>query len=123
MNDSHEFRLEPDDPRLTAYALDELDGEERAQVGAAVAADASLRAAVDEIRATAGQLTAALKTESLPGRSGCGGLFCLDRGLAAVAIPQSGSVTAIWAIGKEWERGGEVDREPDRGAATSQQSR
>jgi anti-sigma factor RsiW len=66
MNVLNEFRLDPNDPRLTAYALDELDGEERARVAAAVASDPSLQAAVDEIRATAGQLTAALKAEPLP---------------------------------------------------------
>jgi hypothetical protein len=66
MSSFNEFRLDPDDPRLTAYALDELEGEERAQVAAAVAADPSLRAAVDEIRAAAGRLTAALKVEPLP---------------------------------------------------------
>ena len=55
-----------DDPRLTAYALGELEGEELAQVAAAVAADPSLQAAVDEVRATASQLTAALKAEPLP---------------------------------------------------------
>jgi hypothetical protein len=58
--------LHSDDPRLTAFALDELEGEDLAQVAAAVASDPSLQAAVDEIRATAGQLTAALKAEPLP---------------------------------------------------------
>jgi len=66
MSNLNEIQMDPDDPRLTAYALDELEGDERAQVAAAVAADPSLRAAVDEIRATAGRLTAALKAEPLP---------------------------------------------------------
>jgi len=66
MSNLNEFRLDPDDPRLTAYALGELEGEELAQVVAAVAADPSLLAAVDEIRATASKLTAALNAESLP---------------------------------------------------------
>ncbi len=66
MSNSNEFRLDPDDPRLTAYALGELEGEELAQVVSAVAADPLLRSAVDEIRATASQLTAALKAEPLP---------------------------------------------------------
>ena len=55
-----------DDPRLTAYALGELAGEEHAQVAAAVAADPALQAAVEEIRATAGRLTAALAADPLP---------------------------------------------------------
>jgi Ca-activated chloride channel family protein len=63
MNDPKIF---PDDPRLTAYALGELADEERAQVAAAVAADPALQAAVEEIRATAVRLTAALAAEPLP---------------------------------------------------------
>lgn len=66
MSNLNEFRLGPDDPRLTAYALGELEGEELAQVVASVAADPSLLAAVDEIRATASKLTAALNAEPLP---------------------------------------------------------
>ena len=63
MNDPKIFS---DDPRLTAYALGELAGEEHAQVAAAVAADPALQAAVEEIRATAVRLTAALEAEPLP---------------------------------------------------------
>jgi Ca-activated chloride channel family protein len=63
MNDPKIFS---DDPRLTAYALGELAGDERAQVAAAVAADPALQAAVEEIRATAVRLTAALAAEPLP---------------------------------------------------------
>jgi anti-sigma factor RsiW len=54
------------DPRLTAYALGELEGEERAAVEAALQTDAAARAAVDEIRATARQLEAALAAEPMP---------------------------------------------------------
>ena len=66
MNDFEHSVPNVDDPRLTAFALDELEGGERAQIEAAVAADPSLQAAVDDIRATAGQLTIALKAEPLP---------------------------------------------------------
>jgi hypothetical protein len=66
MSNLNAFRLDSDDPRLTAFALGELEGDELAVVAAAVAADPSLQAAVDEIRATAGQLEEALKTEMLP---------------------------------------------------------
>lgn len=62
MND---FELSPDDPRLTAYALGELEGDERAAVEAAVRRDPELRAALEEIRATAAQLEAALAAEAL----------------------------------------------------------
>lgn len=56
----HAPRLTPDDPRLTAYALGELSGDERATVEAALRQDPALRAAVEEIRALAGQIEGAL---------------------------------------------------------------
>lgn len=56
----------PDDPQLTAYALGELDEDERAAVEARLRADPAARAAVEAIRATAGQLEAALAAEPLP---------------------------------------------------------
>jgi Ca-activated chloride channel family protein len=66
MNNSEQTRLDPDDPRLTAYALGELEGEDAAQMAAAVAADPTLQTLVAEIRATAGRVTAALEAEPLP---------------------------------------------------------
>jgi Ca-activated chloride channel family protein len=66
MNNLPQSRLDPDDPRLTAYALGELEGADATQVAAAVAADPSLQTVVEEIRATAGRLTAALEGEPLP---------------------------------------------------------
>ena len=62
MNDN---RLLPDDPKLTAYALGELTGDERAEVEAALRENPSLRVTVDEIRATSLQLEAALANEPL----------------------------------------------------------
>jgi Ca-activated chloride channel homolog len=55
-----------DDPRLTAYALGELDDDERAAVEAAVAGDPEARAAIEAIRATSGLLTEALQAEGRP---------------------------------------------------------
>ena len=66
MSDFDQIKLNDDDPRLTAFALDELEGEECARIAAAVAADPSLRAAVEEIRATASRLAIALNGEPLP---------------------------------------------------------
>jgi hypothetical protein len=54
------------DPQLTAYALGELEGDECAAVEATLKTDAAARAAVDEIRATARQLEAALASEPMP---------------------------------------------------------
>lgn len=56
-------RLSPDDPRLTAYALGELEGVDRAEIDAAVRDDPALQAAVAEIRALAGELTGVLGRE------------------------------------------------------------
>lgn len=59
-------RFSSDDPRLTAYALGELDGADREAVEAALRDDPALRAAVEEIRATVAQLEGALAGEALP---------------------------------------------------------
>ena len=58
-------KITPDDPRLTAYALGELEGDERAAMEAALRDDPALQAAVDEIRATVAQLESALATEPM----------------------------------------------------------
>lgn len=60
-------RLSPDDPRLTAYALGELDPAEAATVAAAVHADPALQAEVEGIRGCGAKLAAALAAEPLPG--------------------------------------------------------
>lgn len=56
-------RLSSDDPRLTAYALGELEGADHAEIDAAVRGDPALQAAVAEIRALAGELSGALGRE------------------------------------------------------------
>ncbi len=58
-------KISPDDPRLTAFALGELEGEELAAVEAALRDDPAARAAVDEIRTTAASLEAALGAEPM----------------------------------------------------------
>jgi Ca-activated chloride channel homolog len=55
----------PHDPKFTAYALGELEPEERAAVEAALRDNPAARAAVEEIRATGAQLSAALAAEAL----------------------------------------------------------
>ncbi len=57
-------KFPPDDPRLTAYALGELEGAERAAVEAALRDDPAVRAVVEEIRATAALLSSALAEEA-----------------------------------------------------------
>lgn len=56
-------QLSPDDPRLTAYALGELEGEELAAVESALRLQPALRATVDEVREAAGQFESALLAE------------------------------------------------------------
>ena len=58
-------RLLPDDPKLTAYALGELTGDERAAVEAALRQNPALRLVVEELRATAARIEAALAEEPL----------------------------------------------------------
>src|SRR3954466_15537975 len=60
MND---LNLTPDDPRLTAYALGELEPDERAAVETAVRRDPALLRIVEEIRAASAQMEAALAAE------------------------------------------------------------
>jgi Ca-activated chloride channel family protein len=67
MND---YKLPPDDPRLTAYALGELDPAEHAAVEAALRDDPAARAAVEQIRGLAAQLTDALAHEPMPEAAG-----------------------------------------------------
>jgi hypothetical protein len=61
-------KMSPDDPKLTAYALGELDGEESALVAKAIRDDAAALAAVEEIQSLAGQLESALADEPIEPR-------------------------------------------------------
>jgi secreted protein with Ig-like and vWFA domain len=54
------------DPRLTAYALNELDAAEQAELEAILAADPAARAAVASIRTAADRLCASLSAEPTP---------------------------------------------------------
>lgn len=56
--------LSPDDPKLTAYALGELDADESIAVEALLRHDPAARAAVEEIRTAAAQLEGALAAEA-----------------------------------------------------------
>ncbi len=58
--------LSHDDPRLTAYAFNELPAAERAEFEQLLAADPAARQLVDEIRAAGEMLTAALEAELAP---------------------------------------------------------
>lgn len=62
-------QIDQNDPRLTAYALDEMSAADRAAFEQLLRDDPAARAAVDEIRRTADALAAALASEPLPERS------------------------------------------------------
>jgi Ca-activated chloride channel family protein len=55
--------LSPDDPRLTAYALNEMPATERAEFEQLLAQDAAARQAVEEIRAAGALFATALENE------------------------------------------------------------
>jgi len=59
--------LDTNDPKLTAYALGELDEPARREVEAALEGDEAARRAVEEIRSVAGMLTEQLAAEPAPG--------------------------------------------------------
>ncbi|HVV99710.1 MAG TPA: zf-HC2 domain-containing protein, partial [Planctomycetaceae bacterium] len=57
-------RLSIDDPRLTAFALGELEGSERAEIEQLLATCPECRQLVSELQELAGQLTQELQLES-----------------------------------------------------------
>ena len=57
--------ISPEDPRLTAYALNEMEPAERTAFEQELAQDAAARQAVEEISATASLLTGALEHEAM----------------------------------------------------------
>ncbi len=65
----HPNPILPDDPRLTAYALNEMEPAERAEFEKLLEGDASARQAVAEIRATGAMLSGALEHEPLTAAS------------------------------------------------------
>lgn len=68
MNEENEMngteKLSPEDPRLTAYALGEMDATERAAFERLLEGDTVARASVEDIRATVAALGAALQEEA-----------------------------------------------------------
>lgn len=58
--------IDPNDPRLTAYALDEMSPREKASFELQLRADPAAQAAVEDIRKAAATLSAALEREPAP---------------------------------------------------------
>ena len=59
-------KISPDDPRLTAFALGELEPAEMAAIEAAIKDDPAAQAAVEQIRALGGELRSVFAKEPLP---------------------------------------------------------
>ena len=64
-SNSEHLPFDPNDPRLTAYVLDELDAHDRAEIDRLIAESADARAAVEEIRETVAALQAAFDAEPI----------------------------------------------------------
>ena len=56
----HRMAFDPDDARLTAYVLGELEGQERAAIEALLAESAEARAFVEGLREAAAEVEAAI---------------------------------------------------------------
>ncbi len=98
------MKLSPDDPELTAYALDELSAAERAAVEAALNADPECRRAVEAIRQTGSLLESALSLEPSPN------LTPAQQRAILAAVPQPRPLWARWwpaafSAWPAWKRG------------------
>ena len=108
MNENTIFQ---DDPRLTAYALGELEGEELARVEAAVRRDPKLRSTVDAIRATARSIETALAAEAgAEGQTSDGGRQTAENG--GRHSEPVGSSSAVYTAGEKTGQRGELLRFP-----------
>lgn len=100
-------KLSPDDPRITAYALGELEGADREAVESALRTDTSLRAMVDEIRLTGDRVEAALAREAaqaIPTETKVVELFPFQKG-PVVRQPEAAEVVAAEPARDPYGRG------------------
>jgi Ca-activated chloride channel family protein len=89
------MQLLPDDPKLTAYALGELTGADRAEVEAALQHSPECRQAVEEIRQFAGALTKELKGEPCPTLSEAQRATVLSGATALPAATEASPATKV----------------------------
>ena len=66
LKETRDMTFDPNDPRLTAYVLGELDESERPEIEAMLESSHEARHAVDEIRQTIGWLSDRLREEQAP---------------------------------------------------------
>ncbi len=89
------MKLLPEDPRITAYALGEIeDAKERAEIEAAVAESAELQQVVSSIREMGDLLAAGLATEAAPELS--------EFEKARMELPAGAAVPRPSFVGKLW---------------------
>lgn len=106
------MKYDPNDPRLTAYVLDELSEDERREIEELLESDPQARRQVEEIRQTAGWLTEELQAEPASTLSdqdrdrilqagaftaGRGTLLKASLGLAAAVLMGLG-IHTIWSV-------------------------
>lgn len=82
------MKLQPDDPKLTAYALGELDASEAAAVATAIEQSAECQRAVEEVRQSASLVSTALQTEP------CAQLSAAQREAISAALAPKASVSS-----------------------------
>ncbi len=90
--------FDADNPRLTAYALGELDPTETAAIEQQLKNDASLRQAVEEIRQAASMLRAELAGEAGPGLTELQRQRIVQRPRAVTRTPFVFRARAIWSV-------------------------
>ena len=101
--------ITPDDPRLTAYVLGELEAADRAAVEAQMASDPQCREIVEHLQQTTATLFEALQSEPVPSLT--------DRQRAAIRSAASQPVSVVVAPPTESSprRGGVVGGDQRRG--------
>ncbi len=106
------MKYDPNDPRLTAYVLDELSEDERREIEKLLESDPQARRQVEEIRQTAGWLTEELQAEPASTLSDQdrdrilqAGAFTAKRGTLlkaslglAAAVLMGLGIHAIWSV-------------------------
>ena len=78
-----------DDPKLTAYALGELEPTEAAELEQLLKDDAAARACVEEVRAQAAALEKELSAEAAPGLTDAQKQAIAASAGGAIAVPLS----------------------------------
>lgn len=119
-------KLHDDDPRLTAYALGELDPDEAAEIESAVAQSPELQRLVDEVRQTARLVEEGIAAEASslsPARRARVESEIEPRGfglrwVAAAALLVVAGMAVVWSVSKEGAEGNATAPRSESVAAT-----